>query len=137
MTKQPITPSNKRSRVVPFKVSDTEYRRIKQTADKCGLTVSEYVRLRSLGYAPKARLTKHETQLLETLLSCRADMVNYANALSGLCNDEKLRLFHNREFMLDWYGEVAKVTNDVTAFIAAVNSRGGSKAGTTNNGKTE
>lgn len=137
MAKQPITPQDKRSRVVPFKVSDSEYQRIRQTADKCGLTVSEYVRLRSLGYAPKARLTKRETQLLETLLSCRADMVNYANALSGLSNDEKLRLFRNREFMLDWYGEVAKVTNAVTAFIAAVSNRGNGKTGSTNSGKTE
>lgn len=46
----------------------------KCTTTKCGLTVSENVRLRSLGYLPKGSLTKHETQLLATLLSCRAEL---------------------------------------------------------------
>ena len=38
------------------RVTDKEKLRIKNKADKCGLTLSEYIRKRALGYSPKALL---------------------------------------------------------------------------------
>ena len=38
------------------RVTEKEKQRIKNKADKCGLTISEYLRKRALGYAPKALL---------------------------------------------------------------------------------
>ena len=38
------------------RVTENEKQRIKNKADKCGLTISEYLRKRALGYSPKALL---------------------------------------------------------------------------------
>ena len=38
------------------RVTEKEKIRIKNKADKCGLTLSEYIRKRALGYSPKALL---------------------------------------------------------------------------------
>ena len=38
------------------RVTEKEKQRIKNKADKCGLTISEYLRKRALGYSPKAIL---------------------------------------------------------------------------------
>lgn len=39
-----------------MRVTEKEKSRIKQKADKCGLSQSEYLRKRALGYSPKALL---------------------------------------------------------------------------------
>lgn len=38
------------------RVSETEKKKIESLADKCGLSISEYVRKRTLGYEPKSVL---------------------------------------------------------------------------------
>ena len=47
--------TNKNVRIVS-RVSETEKKKIESLADKCGLSISEYVRKRALGYEPKAVL---------------------------------------------------------------------------------
>ncbi len=46
-------PKEKTARI-DMRITPVQKRRIKATADKCGLTESEYVLQRALGYAPKA-----------------------------------------------------------------------------------
>ena len=41
---------------INLRVTEKEKIRIKNKADKCGLTISEYLRKRALGYSPKALL---------------------------------------------------------------------------------
>ncbi len=45
-----------RANSIYVRVTDKEKLRIKNKADKCGLTISEYLRKRALGYSPKAIL---------------------------------------------------------------------------------
>lgn len=47
---------NKRTTAIYVRVTEKEKSRIKQKADKCGLSQSEYLRKRALGYSPKALL---------------------------------------------------------------------------------
>ena len=47
---------NERANSIYVRVTEKEKIRIKNKADKCGLTVSEYLRKRALGYSPKALL---------------------------------------------------------------------------------
>lgn len=47
---------NERANSIYVRVTEKEKIRIKNKADKCGLTVSEYLRKRALGYSPKAFL---------------------------------------------------------------------------------
>ena len=45
-----------RANSIYVRVTEKEKIRIKNKADKCGLTISEYLRKRALGYSPKALL---------------------------------------------------------------------------------
>lgn len=47
---------NERTAAIYVRVTEKEKSRIKQKADKCGLSQSEYLRKRALGYSPKALL---------------------------------------------------------------------------------
>lgn len=116
------THPEKRDRVIVTKVTQTELAQVMDTAEKCGMTRSGFVRARILGYRPKLRLTCQEKDGLRQLAAGRTDMVNFANALHGLTDDEKIRLFRHQPTMLEWYGKVADVTNRVTAYLKSVQS---------------
>ena len=48
-----------RANSIYVRVTKKEKIRIKNKADKCGLTLSEYIRKRALGYSPKAHLPEN------------------------------------------------------------------------------
>ena len=56
----------KESRIV-FRVTDQEKKRIAVLAKKCGLSVSEYVKQRALGYAPQTIIPESVFFLLEKI----------------------------------------------------------------------
>lgn len=55
----------KKENRIAFRVTDQEKRRIAVLARKCGLSVSEYVKWRSLGYAPQPVLPEAIFPLIE------------------------------------------------------------------------
>ena len=59
-----------------------------------------------------------------------ADMVNFANALHGLNDNQKIRLFRQQPTMLDWYEKVAYVTDRVTDFLQSAQTANSYPAGT-------
>lgn len=115
-----LPPEAVRSCTITTKITAGERQRIQATASKCGLTPSDYMRQRALGYEPQSALTADESALLRNLDGCRVDIINFANALAGMKNDERLRLFQKVSFMLEWYRQVVPVTNAVTEFINSV-----------------
>ena len=96
------------------------------------MTRSDFIRARSLGYKPRQRLSDTELDGLRQLATCRTDMVNFANALHGLTDNEKIKLFRHQPTMLDWYEKVAYVTNSVTVFLQSAQTVNSYPAGTTN-----
>lgn len=112
-----LGPKDKRSEVVHFKVNPRENLDIYTTAKKCGMTISEYVRLRALGYEPIARMTTEEKELIIKLAQARSDIANFINAINGLTSEEKRKLFHNRQLMEKWYNEVKPISEAVSEFI--------------------
>ena len=104
-------PVIRRDKVVVTKVTEQELSQIKSTADRCGMTRSDFIRARALGYKPRQRLSDRELDGLRQLAACRTDMVNFANALHGLNDNEKVKLFRHQPTMLEWYEKVAHVTN--------------------------
>ena len=124
-------PFIRRDRVVVTKVTEQELSQIKSTADQCGMTRSDFIRARALGYKPRQRLSDRELDGLRQLAACRTDMVNFANALHGLSDNEKIRLFRHEETMLEWYEKVAHVTNRVANFLQSAQSANNYPAGTT------
>lgn len=107
----------KRNIVISVKVTEAESKEIKQNAINCGMNVSSFCRARMLGYKPQQRLTEEELLRLGNLQACRVDMVNYANALSGLTREERSMLFHNHKQMYKWYCVVVPVTNAVIEYL--------------------
>lgn len=122
----------RRDRVVVTKVTEQELSQIKSTAEQCGMTRSDFIRARVLGYKPRQRLSDRELDGLRQLAACRTDMVNFANALHGLSDNEKIKLFRKQPTMLDWYEKVAYVTNHVTDFLQSAQTANSYTAGTTN-----
>ena len=125
-------PVIRRDKVVVTKVTEQELSQIKSTAEQCGMTRSDFIRARALGYKPRQRLSDRELDGLRQLAACRTDMVNFANALHGLSDNEKIRLFRHEETMLEWYEKVAHVTNHVADFLQSAQTVNSYPAGTTN-----
>ena len=130
-------PVVRRDKVVVTKVTEQELTQIKSTANQCGMTRSDFIRARSLGYKPRQRLSDTELDGLRQLAPCRTDMVNFANALHGLSDNEKVKLFRHQPTMLDWYEKVAYVTNRVTDFLQSAQTANSYPAGTTNENAKE
>jgi hypothetical protein len=124
-------PVIRRDKVVVTKVTEQELTQIKSTANQCGMTRSDFIRARALGYKPRLRLSDAELNGLRQLAACRTDIVNFANALHGLNDNEKIRLFRHQPTMLDWYEKVAHVTNRVTDFLQSAQTANSYPAGTT------
>lgn len=125
-------PVIKRDKVVVTKVTAQELSMIKSSAEQCGMTRSDFIRARALSYKPRQRLSDAEVDGLRQLAACRTDMVNFANALHGLTDNEKIKLFRHQPTMLDWYEKVAYVTNSVTDFLQSAQTANSYPAGTTN-----
>ena len=124
-------PFIRRDKVVVTKVTEQELAQIKSSAGQCGMTRSDFIRARALGYRPRRRLSEVELDGLRQLAACRTDMINFANALHGLTDDEKVRLFRHRPTMLEWYEKVAAVTDRVTDFLQSAQKANSYPAGTT------
>ena len=130
-------PSARRDKVVVTKVTGKELSLIKSTAEECGMTRSDFIRAMALGYKPRRRLSDEELDGLKRLAACRTDMVNFANALRGLDDREKVRLFHHRPTMLEWYENVVRVTDRVTDCLQSAQTANDLPAGTTNGNNKE
>ena len=130
-------PVVRRDKVVVTKVTEQELTQIKSTANQCGMTRSDFTRARALGYKPRLRLSDAELDGLRQLAACRTDMVNFANALHGLSDNERVKLFRHRPTMLDWYEKVAYVTNRVTDFLQSAQTANSYPSGTTNENAKE
>jgi len=115
-------PVIRRDKVVVTKVTEQELYQIKSTAGQCGMTRSDFIRARALNYRPRQRLSVTEVDGLRQLAACRTDMVNFANALHGLNDDEKVRLFHHQPTILEWYEKVPTIlgypTDDSSSSVA-------------------
>ena len=62
---------------------------------------------------------------------------DFANALRRLDDREKVRLFHHRPTMLEWYEKVAHVTDRVADFLQSAQTANSLPAGTTNGNNKE
>lgn len=120
MPRKKLPPEELRTCTVTTKMTETERRHIYDTARKCRLTPSEYIRQRAIGYDPPSALTSDEAALLHNLDGCRVDIVNYANALAGMKREQRMAMFNRVPFMLQWYKEIIPVTNAVNDFINSV-----------------
>ena len=92
-----------------YRCSPEERKQIKQKADSCGLTMSDYVRRCALGHKPKLRMTDTEIEAFKSLADARADLIKIKNALNGKTQEQRKRYFDNVNFMRYWISAVDKI----------------------------
>lgn len=112
-SKERLSPEKKRTVLVVAKVTESQRDHIRKMADKCGMTVSDYILARSYSYEPKARMTEDEVKVLQNLDNCRADLVNYTSALRGMDSKKRKEMFHNNLFMLGWIKELGRLSRRI------------------------
>lgn len=91
-----------RSARVEARVTPDEFRQIAALADKCGLSVSDYVRRCSLNMRPRQRLTERQAEALCSLADARGDLVRIAAAVRSIRADKRGLYFRNTAFVERW-----------------------------------
>lgn len=115
--KERLSPEKKRTVLVVAKVTVSQRDHIRKMADKCGMTVSDYILARSYNYEPKTRMTEDEVKVLQNLDNCRADLVNYTSALHGMDSKKRKEMFNNFSFMLGWIKELGKLSKRIEEIL--------------------
>ena len=101
-----------RTEYIGAKVTAEQKRHIRRLAAECGMTVSSYVLARAFNYRPKA--------VMETLIGCRSDLVNYTSALRGMNPEKRRQMFNSYPFMLEWLKELGRLAERVTDVLDKV-----------------
>ena len=122
-----MTEDNKQDTSFPSGGSRTEYigakvtveqkQYIRRLAAECGMTVSNYMLARAFNYRPKARLTARQEAVMETLIGCRSDLLNYTSALRGMAPEKRRQMFGSYPFMLGWLKELGKLAKRITGVL--------------------
>lgn len=110
----PFPPDDRRTEYVGAKVTPGQKQHIRRLASECGMTVSGYILARAFGYRPKARLTARQEAVMETLIGCRSDLVNYTSALRGMTPEKRRQMFGSYPFMLEWLKELGKLADRIS-----------------------
>ncbi|EFR55865.1 hypothetical protein BFAG_04564 [Bacteroides fragilis 3_1_12] len=105
------------------KVTPTQKEYIKSMATQCGMTISDYLLSCAYNFKPKTRLTKEEAALLQNLDDCRADLVKYTSALHGMSTKQRMAMFNQIPFMVNWLKELGNVAESVCQFLNAVKEK--------------
>ena len=116
----PFPPEDRRTEYVSAKVTPGQKQHIRRLAEKCGMTVSNYILARASGYRPKARLTVRQEAVMETLIGCRSDLINYTSALRGMAPEKRRQMFGSYPFMLGWLKELGRLAERITSVLDKV-----------------
>jgi hypothetical protein len=109
-----------RSCKLDIRLTEAERLEIFTTAAKCGLSPSDFVRKRALGFRPKARLTEAEAEAMAAFATARGDIMHFVNTLNGLSQKARLTLFKNEEYMLKWKKAVDNILLQWNNFIDVI-----------------
>lgn len=122
-TEDKTAKSNKsacRNNVLRARVSREQKAEVLATAARCGMTESDFIRARCLGYNPRQRLTNEQAKALENLSVCRVDMANFINAMRKMTKYEREQMFHHVPSMLQWMKAVSNIATACKDFITKV-----------------
>ncbi len=100
---------SRRTKRLDSRVTPQEYFTVKENAQNCGLTISDYMRKCALGHKPKRHLTEREIKAYCSLADARGDLVHIRSALKGKSQDQIKRYFNNDRFMRSWIEAVTNI----------------------------
>lgn len=106
-----------RGTTISFRVCKTQREHIGRLADKCGMTLSDYVLARSYNYRPKARLTPGQEAVRDELVMVRSDYARYTSMLNGMSQNERRAMFRNHSWMIGALQLLGRTAEAVTRII--------------------
>lgn len=107
----------RRDSTISFRVSKTQREHIGRLADKCGMTLSDYVLARSYNYRPKARLTSRQEAVRDELVIVRSDYARYTSMLNAMPQDERRAMFRNQPWMVGALQLLGRTAEAITKII--------------------
>lgn len=107
----------RRDSTISFRVSRTQREHIGQLADKCGMTLSDYVLARSYSYRPKARLTPRQEAVRDELIMARSDYARYTSMLNAMPQEERRAMFRNQSWMIGALQLLGRTAEKITKLI--------------------
>lgn len=115
--KQAKTVHEPRCTTISFRVSRTQREHIGRLADKCGMTLSDYVLARSYNYLPKSRLTPEQEAVRDELITVRSDYARYTSMLNGMSQNERRAMFRNQPWMIGALQLLGRTAEAITRII--------------------
>ena len=113
-------PESKRERrdsTISFRVSKTQREYIGRLADRCGMTISDYVLARSYNYRPKERMTPRQELIRDVLIIARSDYARYTSMLNAMPQDERRAMFRNQTWMVGALQLLGRTAEAITKII--------------------
>lgn len=113
-------PESKRERrdsTISFRVSRTQREHIGRLADRCGMTISDYVLARSYNYRPKERMTPRQELIRDELIIARSDYARYTSMLNAMPQDERRTMFRNQTWMVGALQLLGRTAEAITKII--------------------
>ena len=111
------TKHERRDSTISFRVGKTQREHIGRLADKCGMTLSDYVLARSYNYRPKARLTSRQEAVRDELVMARSDYARYTSMLNAMSQDERRMMFRNQSWMVGALQLLGRTAEKITKII--------------------
>ncbi|RQE02388.1 hypothetical protein [Prevotella intermedia] len=99
------------------KVSEIEKRHALVLAASAGMTESEMLRSRCIGYSPKLRMTEHQERCLHKLAKSRTNIIKVSDYLETLTIEQRKTVFTDAAFMLKWLAAVNPVVEACRMFV--------------------
>ena len=130
-----LQPTDKRKYNACAKCTGQQLKTIKQLADKCGMTESNYLLARALNYEPKERLDKEDRDRLDNLIVIRSDYARYLGQLKSMSPERRSVLFNTFTNVRDTANEIQKTLPEVNLLIDAWRKRNPIPQGTSNDVK--
>ena len=88
------------------------------------MTVSDYILSRAYNFKPQSKAhEKKEAVLLQNLDDCRSDLVKYTSALHGMSTKQRMAMFNQIPFMVNWLKELGNVAESVCQFLNTVKEK--------------
>lgn len=107
----------KRDSTISFRVSKSQREKITNTAEECGMSLSDYVLSRAYEYEPKVRLTPEQEAVREQLVIARSDYAKYTSMLNAMSQDERRAMFRNQPWMIGALRILGKTADMITRLI--------------------
>lgn len=99
------------------KVSEIEKRHALVLAASAGMTESEMLRSRCIGYSPKLRMTEYQERCLHKLAKSRTNIIKVSDYLETLTIEQRKTVFTDAAFMLKWLAAVNPVVEACRMFV--------------------